>query len=577
MMRTVFVVSAALALAACGGGDESSAPTFTCANGGRPVAISVGEVKQLTAEERSSFCLRGGGGADEYVLVPFYGSTVASANIQLDLSAEGAVAPAGATAGLAPQVTVATPGAAGLGAVQPAPVPDVAFHRSLRRAERALAPRLVAARRARAAERAAGRPLALSQARLADLQVNDVLSLNSNSGGCSAPAFSDGRVAAVTTHAIIIADVSNPPDGFTDADYSRLGATFDTLVYPTDVDNFLDPTDINGDGKVIVFYTRAVNELTEEGSDSYVGGFFNSRDLLPRDAIPDQNYGGCPGSNEAEMFYMLAPDPTGVVNGNARSKGFVDTVTVATLAHELQHLINATRRVFINDATSLEEVWLNEGLSHIAEELIFYRASGLQPNRNLGLAELRASERTLSAANRYARNNIARLVEYLEAPEGNSPYADNDELATRGATWELLRFAADRRGGDQRLVWRALVNSKTSGATNFDAVFGIGLPEFGREWAVAQYLDDNAQLGRGSRYNYPSWNFRSVIPPLINSSFPLKTRALSGSAPESITLAAGGASYVRFGVPEGVIVPVTPTVQGGALPLEVDLTLVRIK
>jgi hypothetical protein len=575
MMRTVSAVSAALALAACAGDDGSAAPTFSCANGGRPIAIAVGEVRQLTAEERTSFCLKGSTGADEYVLVPFHGSTVASATIQLDLSAEGAVAPAGlgvvASGAHVPTAAGAMPSPDWPGATRQL-VPDVAFHRSLRRMERELAPRLMAARRARAA----GRRVPQTRARLADLRVNDIVSLNANSDGCAGPTFQDGRVAAVTAEAIVVADVANPPEGFTDADYLRLGTTFDTLVYPTDVDNFGAPTDINGDGKVIIFYTRAVNELTEEGSESYIGGFFNPRDLLPREPIPDQNYTGCAGSNEAEMFYMLVPDPAGVVNGNLRRTGFVDTVTVGTLGHELQHLINTTRRAFINDATSAEETWLNEGLSHIAEELLFYRASGLQPHRNIGVAELRASPRTLDAANRFAVNNIARLAQYLEAPEENSPYADNDELATRGSAWELLRFAADRRGGDQRLIWHALVNSNTSGATNFNAVFGIALPEFGREWAVAQYLDDTP-AGRGSRYGYPSWNFRSVIPPLIDSAFPLETRTLTGAAPQSISLAAGGTSYVRFGVPAGVIVPITPSVQGTALPANVDLTLVRTR
>ena len=38
---------------------------------------------------------------------------------------------------------------------------------------------------------------------------------------------------------------------------------------------------IDENQRVIIFYTRAVNELTPSGADSYVGGFFYNRDLFP--------------------------------------------------------------------------------------------------------------------------------------------------------------------------------------------------------------------------------------------------------------------------------------------------------
>jgi hypothetical protein len=571
-MRKVIAISAALALAGCGDGSGGVA-SFACANGGRPLALDVGEARRLTMDERRAFCVQGGSDGSDFVLVPFHASTVPSARIQLEVAAPEAVAtadvqeaaPAGAAAG--PSLSIA-----GRGEGRAPLVPDAEFHGSLRRAERALASRFRAVRQRPAARSG----VSLSRARLVDLRPNDVVSLNADGNtSCEDPDFREGRVVAVSTHAVIVADVENPADGFTDDEYRELAAAFDTLAYPVNVENFGETVNVFGQGKVIVFYTRSVNELTEPESDSYVGGFFHPRDLFPREAIPDQSYEGCEGSNESEMFYMLVPDPTGVVNGNRRSKDFVSRVTVGTLAHELQHLINASRRIYVTGADE-EESWLNEGLSHIAEELVFYRASGYGPGENIDVAEIRASERTREAANRYAVSNFGRLVPYLEDPELNSPYAADDELATRGAAWQLLRYAADQRGGDERSLWRGLVNSTTYGVANFNAVFGVPIADLAREWSVAQYLDDTAH-GRDAKHKFPSWDLRSILPEINEGKFPLKLRALTAAAPQTLRLTAGGTAYLRFGVPAGVVVPVTPTVQGSPPPSNVELTLVRTR
>ena len=60
-----------------------------------------------------------------------------------------------------------------------------------------------------------------------------------------------------------------------------------------------------------------------------------------------RTFKGVAGSNTGEMFYLLAPDPTGAINGNVGATGFVDSVTTSVLAHEFQHLINASRRLYV--------------------------------------------------------------------------------------------------------------------------------------------------------------------------------------------------------------------------------------
>jgi hypothetical protein len=381
----------------------------------------------------------------------------------------------------------------------------------------------------------------------------------------------------VSQTAVVVADDSNPTGGFTSSDYAELAQAFADSVYPLDTRNFGTPSDIDANGHVIVFYTSAVNAMTPAHSDFYIGGFFHPRDLFPKTST-DPNM-ACATSNEAEMFYMLVPDPNGTVNGNPRSVGFVRSQTVGVLAHEFQHLINAARRIYVNSANDFEEVWLNEGLSHVAEELMFYQASGLGPRQNITLTKLRSSQPILNAVNSYQVANLGRLIDYVENPEKNTPYADNDSLATRGATWQLLRYGADHSATAEQTVWFNLVNSRTSGIANMTAVLG-DFTALVRNWATSNYTDD-AVTQTTATFQEPSWHFRSLLPTLINSQspppYPLKTHALTSGTPVSLTLNGGSAAYLRFAVAGGATGSVHVTSGGAAPPAAVSLMLVRTK
>lgn len=260
---------------------------------------------------------------------------------------------------------------------------------------------------------------------------------------CSNPDMRNYKVETQTEHLLIVSDLGNPAGGFTSQDYAAIAATFESLVWPTLTANFGTPFDMDGNGKVIAFYTRAVNELTPSGSQSVVGGFFFGRDLFPKTTTG--RLSECPASNEAEMFYMLVPDPNGEVNGNVRSVQQVRNLTVGVLGHEFQHLINSSRRLYINQAALWPEAtYMEEGLSHIAEELIFYEASGLGPRTNITIENVRASPQRLDAFNSYMGSNAGRLSRYLKASGVNSPYQKDDDLETRGAIWSFLRYLGDR-------------------------------------------------------------------------------------------------------------------------------------
>src|SRR5439155_4055516 len=309
------------------------------------------------------------------------------------------------------------------------------------------------------------------------------------------------------------------------------------------------PPDIDGNGKVIIVYTRTVNELTPRNSSSYIGGLTAPRDLFPTSSTP----GGppvCPGSNAAEMFYMLVPDSTGAVNGNVRSKSFVLGVTVGTIAHEYQHLINAGRRIYVlhqSSATWSEEIWLNEGLSHMAEELTYYRSSKNTPRANLTPATIRSSQAQVDAYNNFFSGNFGRYRSFLGASAATSPYASNDDLSTRGATWSFLRYAADRLGETDGDLWFRLVNTPTIGLANLQGALGVDQTAFAalvRDWATSVYVDDFVGGVLGP-YTQPSWNWRALYLGLCAQplAFPLTATGMIDATPTPAALI-GGSSMV---------------------------------
>jgi hypothetical protein len=536
------------------------------------ISLAVGQVVTYGSSQGGDLCADGGAAGGEYALVAYNADSAGSVSkpisTSLTISGSGITDVASNVESLAAASLSTSPslGASlALGSAPNAPRRNVAFDLALRRtAARVFRPSVLAAAR-QAHARAASAPSARYSVTAAPLVVGQLITLNAGLEPCDTTKVGGidrriGRVVAITNRAIVVADTANPANGFTTAQYQAYGTAFDTLAYPVDVANFGDPQDVDKNGKSIIFFTRAVNAMTPRNAPYYVGGFFYERDLFDNRSGLAEDDGGCGASNFAEMFYMLVPDPdrSKAINGNARSVGFVDSVTVGTLGHEFQHLINASRRIYVNSADGWEQVWLNEGLSHIAEELVFYRAGGIASKQRLTASSIRASTATRDAFNIYAKGNFERYLSFVDAPEANSPYADDDELETRGATWQFLRYAADRLNGTDSQLWLKLVaTTKLDGMRNLQTALGINAVTMGdwfRDWTVANYADGLVS-GLSAPYGYRSWSFRDVVggfqrgngQPLY-PTFPLLTRSLSAGFSQTAQVRGGGAAYFRFAV-----------------------------
>jgi hypothetical protein len=537
-----------------------------CVGGASPLSLAVGEVATLSGANASEFCVQGTASGAQFLAIPYFGDFAGSL-LRVSISSGGTTTEANFSQGIAPRLR-SIPRAS-----TPLVQRDEEYEaRLMERSRTELTPRMEAARRARLrASGTFGKSVAVPV-------IGDILKLNTNSSSpCSNPNLRTGRVVAITNRAIVVSDTTNPANGFATADFEDFGASFDTLIYPTDTANFGGPSDIDKNQRVILFFTRAVNELTPPGSSFYVGGFFFSRDLFPtQTGTPVE---ACPASNVAELVYLLVPDPSGAINQNERSKEFVKAVTLSSLAHEFQHLINASRHLYVNTASAtFEDRFLDEGLAHIAEELVFFRASGLAPGQNLNYQQVESSPRVKNAFDDFAVANFRRFSEFLINPLTNSPYANNTNLTTRGAIWSFLRYAADRRGGNESQMWFQLVNPPATvhGVSNITRAVTPDLDAWVRDWAIATYADDFIP-GMQANYTHPSWNMRSVVEVVNEGMWLLATQELATTAITSVGISGGSSAYLRFGVKADAVGGGRITSRGGAVPSGFAISILRTK
>lgn len=526
--------------------------------------LAVGQLVLFSGSAASEFCVQGTPNGAEFIAIPYF-SDFHGTQLRLSISTGKTTIPANSTRGIATSFQRTPVPRAG-------PQRDESFDQALReRSIRDLTSLMPGARLAK--QQRVGR----FNAAVAVPAIGDILKLNTNSSSaCANPNVRTGRVVAVTDRAIVVADTANPANGFTTADYREFGVNFDTLLYPVDTLNFGAPTDIDKNQHVLLFFTRAVNELTPPGVGFYVGGFFFSRDLFPTQQTTD--LAGCVSSNFAEIFYLLVPDPTGAVNQNQRTVEFVRSVTVATLAHEFQHLINSSRRLYVNTGTNtFEDPFLDEGLAHIAEELAFFRSSGLSPGQNLSIQLIQASPRLKEAFDNFVAPNIRRFIEYLNNPIA-APYVNNANITTRGSIWSFLRYAADRRGGTESQMWFQLANPPMDvhGIPNITRVVTDDLGGWVRDWVVANYADDYVPGAQGV-ITHPSWNMRSVIEAVNLGFWPLSTQQLDPATITSLSINDGGAAYLRFGVSAGSVGGGRISARGATVPAGFALSVLRTK
>jgi len=161
--------------------------------------------------------------------------------------------------------------------------------------------------------------------------------------------------------------------------------------------------------------------------------------------------------------------------------------------HEFQHMINYYQHALLRDG-SQEDVWLNEAMSHIAEEL----------------AALHFREQGDSVSfSRYAIGDVTNAYDYLSDPsavfllfgEGTGT------LPERGAGWLFVRWLVDQFGEG---VTRRLSETSLTGSANVVAATGEPFDRLLTQWFLANWVSDLPSFTAPPRLRYTTWAFRTT-------------------------------------------------------------------
>ena len=563
MIKRIAPVGLILALACGGGGDGGTGPNTS------PNDISsmaVGDVRVLNPVDiTTGIDLPAGSGARDYVIIVGNTNNIkdveASYVVKADRST-GASFGISAPSGLGGQSNVL------VGQVPLARTPQQAFENRVRAFERrdlALKARLnpLASRLSPRRSTQAAAMLAPNVGDVFNVKIPDA----STDNLCDNFISTQAVVASVSTKAIIAVDTLDGPPAtlFTPQQMDSITTEFDNTTYPTDAAYFNTPTDFDGNGRIIILFTGQINKLTPPGTTGgFVGGFFFAGDFFPTVDTPQAQ--GCAESNGAEIFYLLSPDPTGRF-GNVRTTSSVRQGTRGTIAHEFQHMINAGNR-FVNPAVSaFEATWLDEGLAHFAEDAVGRVQRGFGDLETLDFAKLLPCSPCAQSNdfNAFFFQNLARLTYWMDKPDKSSPFSKEADtsLATRGAAWAILRYAADNySNNDPRAFTRKLVAGPDTGLKNFNAATKVAVDTAVKDWLITMF--DGAHLptpvaNLNSKYSLRSYNLRSVMGPVARSVlqnqsiiYPLAVTAVgSGSDNFSATNRSGTGTYYRLTVAAG--------------------------
>lgn len=142
---------------------------------------------------------------------------------------------------------------------------------------------------------------------------------------------------------------------------------FEKVIYRRVTDIWGTTADIDNNGVCTLIFSSTIN------NEKKALGFFNPADFFTRNTdTASSSYN--PASNEGDIIYAALP------SSDTASPYFYKAIA-ATIGHELTHAITFTKKTYNrikagNTHAQRPEVFLDEGISHLSENLIGYGVSG---------------------------------------------------------------------------------------------------------------------------------------------------------------------------------------------------------
>jgi hypothetical protein len=348
------------------------------------------------------------------------------------------------------------------------------------------------------------------------------------------------RAVFVGQHIAVYVDTAAPPV-VAPATWQAVGARLDADLFPAAVSAFGAPSDLDGDGRTLVVLSPVVNALVSEvdcARRGFVNGFFFARDLQPAQ----------PGSNAGEVFYALVPDPQGRFSCAHRTEDVLRTLPV-TFIHELQHMISYGQHVLARGGAA-EATWLNEGLSHWAEEL-----GALATATRVGAGAPPWRGAVADSLWPFRSGNLANAFGWLSFPSGHSisvlPPESAGTLEERGAAWLFVRWLVSNHGAETAA---RLVQTARTGASNVEAAAGRSFAQLLGDFSASVWLDSLPGQARGERrFRFGAMALRAEFeelhqrnPAIAPRPFPLLPQPLTATQRRVLGVPSGGLAYFRW-------------------------------
>ncbi len=381
-------------------------------------------------------------------------------------------------------------------------------------------------------------------------------------------------------------DVDNPPDGFLDADLQGMGTFFDDVIWATEVAEFGNMGDLDGNQRVVILITKEVNANASSGGQLL--GFVNPCDLFLRDDAMD-----FVASNEGEFFYAIAPDPEGIVGDTVATADWLEVMPII-ITHEYTHIIQFSRRVGSATALNFMASFVVEGQATLAEEIVGHVVlqngvgQDLDAVMALDIDEVQVYPWYFAPFIDLAfyfgwpgERDIPRVegapqectwIAIVEHPCGGRPL-------WYGGTWSFLRWASDLYGaelGGSDTFHKALIDGDLSGFDNLEqALASQGtLEDHLARWAATLYMD--GRPGASPENSMSSWDLLSFQEGLVDTAwlhpiehgFFIFADTVTVREPSTAYFLIGGFGNSSFTLQVG-----TPS--GGGLPPDMQVWLVR--
>jgi hypothetical protein len=299
---------------------------------------------------------------------------------------------------------------------------------------------------------------------------------------------------------LIYTDVDTLSSGnLTHAHLKNIADVFDAQIRPSNATHFGTESDVDGNGKVIILVTPVVNRLTPPSSSGFIAGFFLSIDLY----APGQGGVLAGTTNHAEIFYLLAADPSATW-GNKHETADVADENIRTTAHEYEHLISFSHRLFQQGST-FQITWLEEGMAHMAEDLLGWNQS-----------------------------NVNRANLYLADPGGMTLEHNWAPLEQRGGIYLFLRYLGDRFG---TAIYKSILQSRCVGRPCIEAITGEDFYQTVADFLATLYLSGKG-INATNKYNYQSIDLNNF------TAVPIASHDVGDPAVNGTVWRAGGDFYL---------------------------------